>query len=102
MKSHKIEHNEKAFGRKEFGSHDQGEGHSQGSEIKSSLCDNLKPTVTEANFIKHHTILYSQTQGQGNTLGSAGTLIPTLKVKVTVRGGRSIVKLCPHEYSFTY
>ena len=42
----KIKHNEK-------GSHIQGQGYNQGSKVKSSFCNNLKPT--EVNFIKFYS-----------------------------------------------
>ena len=51
MKLHrKIENNKKVCCAQELGSHIQGQGHSQGSEVKSFLCDYLK--FAEANFVK--------------------------------------------------
>ena len=53
MKLHtKIKHTEKMCWVQELGSHVQGQEHNQGSEVKSSLCNNFKPT--EANFVKLH------------------------------------------------
>ena len=51
MKLHrKIENNEKVCRAQELGSHIQGQGHNQGSEVKSFLCDYLK--LVEANFVE--------------------------------------------------
>ena len=51
MKLHrKMENNKKVCHAQELGSHIQGQGHNQGSEVKSFLCDYLK--LAEANFIK--------------------------------------------------
>ena len=53
MKLHrKIKHNEKMCHTQELGYHIQGQGHNQGSEVKSCLCDYLK--LAEANFVKLH------------------------------------------------
>ena len=64
----------------ELGSHIQGQGHNQGSEVKYFLCDYLK--LAEAHCVKlkknvnhnkkecHTLYLCSQTQGQGHNLGS--------------------------------
>ena len=50
MKLHKkIENNMKVCRAQELGSHNQGQGHNQGSEVKSFLCDYLKHA--EANFV---------------------------------------------------
>ena len=46
----KMEKNKKMCRAQELGSHIQGQGHNQGSEVKSFLCDFLK--LAEANFIK--------------------------------------------------
>ena len=46
----KIKHNKKLCFTQELGSHIQGQGHSQGSEVKSFLCKYLK--LVETNFIK--------------------------------------------------
>ena len=46
----KIDHKKKVCHAQELGSHIQGQGHHQGSEVKSFLCDYLK--LAEANFIK--------------------------------------------------
>ena len=49
MKLHrKLKHNEVCQAQK-LGFYVQGQGHSQGSEAKSSFCNNLK--ITEANFV---------------------------------------------------
>ena len=45
-----MENNKKVCRAQELGSHIQGQGHNQGSEVKSFLCDHLK--LAEANFIK--------------------------------------------------
>ena len=51
MKRHrKIENNKKVCRAQELVYHIQGQGHNQGSEVKSFLCDYLK--LAEANFIK--------------------------------------------------
>ena len=51
MKLHrKTENNKKVCHAQELGSHIQGEGHNQGSEVKSFLCDYLK--LAESNFVK--------------------------------------------------
>ena len=64
----------------ELGSRIQGQGHSQGLEVKYFLCDYLK--LAEAYFfilskkvnhnlkVYHTLYLCSQTQGQGYNLGS--------------------------------
>ena len=44
-----IKHNEKVCQTQELGSHIQGKGHNQGSEVKSFLCEYLK--LAETNFI---------------------------------------------------
>ena len=46
-----IENNKKVCRAQELGSHIQGQGHNQGSEVKSFLGDYLK--LAEANFVKH-------------------------------------------------
>ena len=51
MKLHrKIRHKKKVCHTQKLGYHIQGQGHNQGSEIKSCLCDYLK--LAEANFVK--------------------------------------------------
>ena len=51
MKLHrKMENNKKVCRAQELASHIQGQGHNQGSDVKSFLCDYLK--LAEANFIK--------------------------------------------------
>ena len=47
--SMKDKHNEKVCRIQELGSHIQGQGHNQGSEVKSFLCEYLK--LAETNFI---------------------------------------------------
>ena len=61
----------------------QGQGHNQGSEVKSSICNNLKPT--EANFFKLYKLegMSHNNQCQGHSLGSE-------------------VKLCLRNYSEKY
>ena len=75
MKLHrKIKHNEKVCHPQELGSHIQGQGHNQGSELKSGTCDYLK--LAKANFVKLHKI-----EGMSRII-----VIFLLKVKVTFRG----------------
>ena len=51
MKLHrKMGYNKTVCHAQDLGSHIQGQGHNQGSEVKSFLCDDLK--LAEANFIK--------------------------------------------------
>ena len=53
MKRHrKIKHYEKVCHIQESGSHVQSKGCNEGLEVKSSLCDSLKPS--ELNFVKPH------------------------------------------------
>ena len=46
----KIKHRSKVFHTQKLGSHIQGQGHNQGSEVKYFLCDDLK--LAEAHCIK--------------------------------------------------
>ena len=48
----KIKHNKKVCHTQELSYHIQGQGHNQGSEVKSFLLDYLK--LAEANFVKFH------------------------------------------------
>ena len=48
--SKKMKYNEKVCHAQELGSHFQGQGHSQGSEVKSCLCNK----TTQANFLKFY------------------------------------------------
>ena len=92
MKLHrKLKHNEKVCHAHNLGSHVQGPGHDQGSEVKSSFCNNLKPT--EANFFKLYKKLnHNKTyvthniyipKCQGHNLGSGANYVTAITVKST-------------------
>ena len=110
MKLHrKIKHNEKlcdAQHTNKLGFHVQGQGCSQGSEVKSSFCNNLKPT--EANFVKLHTkinhnekvyhtqYLYSQVNVKVIVWGQRSEYICAITLKSTIAKFINIHRLIRH------
>ena len=79
MKLHrKLKHNEKVCHAHKLGTHNQGQGHSQGSEVKLAFCNKLKPA--EANTQRLIIIRRYVTHN---------IYIPKLNVRVTICSQRS-------------